>query len=611
MESRLNMYIQQSKSITQKPVSKTKTLLPLGLSLLGGIGGLEAQIIYSGTQNVPCALGGNSNRCYANIDLSGGNDFEFHRNHVGGMNFIQVDDVGGGGFSINGFHAQMAGGYAYPYANLAGVLIGAAGPWGFNAGQANSLSDNGFYPNHKWEPLPNGTTRFMGFKGVHAGTTKYGWMRLTKNSFGNYTIVDWAYENSGNPILTGATISLAADLSLVKSVNDNTPDQNQVVTFTIVLSNAGPNPATNAKVTDVVPTGMTFVVGSQTGPGTYSSTNPPVTGVNWQGLTIPSGGSVVLSFQATVTAAPATSITNFAQVTASAESDPDSTPNNGNIGEDDGDTETLTVNVLCPTASILSVTGPSSICPLGTANLKVMITGGVGPYTVVYTDGSSNFTLLNYVSGTNIPVMPSSTKTYSLISVTDAAMCLGTGNSGAPVVTVLPQATSSVLSVSGPSTICTGGTANLQVAITGGTGPFSVVYSDGTSNFTVPNYISGSNIPVMPAATKTYSLVSVTDLNLCAGTGNSGMPTVTVATNVFSSIADGDYASPSTWAGGCVPPNMILPGMTVNINHLVAHSGTITNNGIINGNITVNGVLKGTGTVTGNVINNGIVKPGN
>ncbi|MBK8567580.1 MAG: hypothetical protein IPN76_30745 [Saprospiraceae bacterium] len=166
----------------------------------------DAAIVYSGIQNVGCNLAGATARCYANINNAGGNDFSFHRNHVAAQIFIQVDEVPGGGFSLNGFHAQVVGNYVYPYANVSGVNIGPGGPWGFQAGQANSLSDNGFYPNHKWESLANGTTRFMGIRGTIGGNTHYGWMRLTKNGFGNYTIVDWAYDNSPNTsILTGST----------------------------------------------------------------------------------------------------------------------------------------------------------------------------------------------------------------------------------------------------------------------------------------------------------------------------------------------------------------------------------------------------------------------
>lgn len=205
-DSKLKNYAALSKALVLKPLKNPKFTVSLGAAFLSGLSATHAGIIYSGVQNVSCALVANTNRCYANINNAGGNDFEIHRNHVGGQVFIQIDEVAGGGFEINGFHAQVVGGYAYPYANAAGVVIGPAIPWGFNAGQANSLSDNGFYPNHKWEPLANGTTRFLGLRGLVGGQTRYGWMRLTKNAFGNFTLVDWAYETTGASITTGVTI---------------------------------------------------------------------------------------------------------------------------------------------------------------------------------------------------------------------------------------------------------------------------------------------------------------------------------------------------------------------------------------------------------------------
>jgi len=207
-DSKLRNYATLSKALVLKPLQNPKYALTLGAAFLSGLSATHAGIIYSGVQNVSCALAGNSNRCYANINNAGGNDFEIHRNHVGGQVFIQVDEVAGGGFDINGFHGQVVGGYVYPYANAAGVVIGPAVPWGFQAGQANSLSDNGFYPNHKWESLAAGTTRFIGFRGLLGGQTKYGWIRLTKNAFGSFTIVDWAYESTGASITTGVTLGV-------------------------------------------------------------------------------------------------------------------------------------------------------------------------------------------------------------------------------------------------------------------------------------------------------------------------------------------------------------------------------------------------------------------
>ena len=196
----------------------------------------------------------------------------------------------------------------------------------------------------------------------------------------------------------------------------------------------------------------------------------------------------------------------------------------------------LSVTVSNPaTASVLS--GTATICSGASTNLKVTITGGTGPFTVVYNDGSTNSTVNNYASGSNISVSPASTTTYSLVSVTDANGCASTGLSGTAVVTINQAATASVLS--GTATICQGNSTNLKVTITGGTGPFTVVYSDGSTNSTVNNYVSGSNISVSPASTKTYSLVSVTDANGCPSTGLSGTAIVTVGIPATSSVLSG------------------------------------------------------------------------
>jgi hypothetical protein len=92
---------------------------------------------------------------------------------------------------------------------------------------------------------------------------------------------------------------------------------------------------------------------------------------------------------------------------------------------------TVTVNTNS-TAAVLS--GTSTICS-GTANLQVAITGGTSPYTVVYSNGTSNATINSYISGSNISVSPTSTTTYTLVSVTSAKGCVGTGNTGSATVT--------------------------------------------------------------------------------------------------------------------------------------------------------------------------------
>lgn len=89
-----------------------------------------------------------------------------------------------------------------------------------------------------------------------------------------------------------------------------------------------------------------------------------------------------------------------------------------------------------PSSSIISNSGSANICGSGSATIKVNILGGVSPYTLVYTDGTSNFTVSNYISGTNISVSPASSTTYTIVSVTAANAAVGTGNSGSATVTV-------------------------------------------------------------------------------------------------------------------------------------------------------------------------------
>jgi len=86
-----------------------------------------------------------------------------------------------------------------------------------------------------------------------------------------------------------------------------------------------------------------------------------------------------------------------------------------------------------PSGSVLS--GTSSVCYNNYANVKVAVTGGVSPYTVVLDNGGGTFS--NYVSGSDIIVGPLTTsKTFGLVSVTDANGCLSAGLSGSAVISV-------------------------------------------------------------------------------------------------------------------------------------------------------------------------------
>ena len=125
-----------------------------------------------------------------------------------------------------------------------------------------------------------------------------------------------------------------ADLSLTKTVDDATPDVGGVVTFTVRVSNAGPDSATGVRVTDDLPVGL-LAVGVTPSVGTWNASS----GV-WDVGTLASGRSETLVIEAQVTTNG--TLTNVAQVAAADTFDPDSTPGNGDAGEDDQDSAAVT-----------------------------------------------------------------------------------------------------------------------------------------------------------------------------------------------------------------------------------------------------------------------------
>ncbi|MEA1874559.1 MAG: hypothetical protein U9N51_09065, partial [Bacteroidota bacterium] len=68
----------------------------------------------------------------------------------------------------------------------------------------------------------------------------------------------------------------------------------------------------------------------------------------------------------------------------------------------------------------LYASGNTTICEGENTTIAVSIEASVGPYTVVYSDGNSNFTVNNYhsdeTSDDDITVSPTTTTTYSLVS---------------------------------------------------------------------------------------------------------------------------------------------------------------------------------------------------
>jgi uncharacterized repeat protein (TIGR01451 family) len=123
---------------------------------------------------------------------------------------------------------------------------------------------------------------------------------------------------TGVPVNAGAS----ADIQVLKTASNATPGVGSSVTFTIQVTNAGPSAATAVQITDLLPTGLSFVSAAAS-TGTYL----PGSGV-WTIGAMPNGDVQTLAITATVTQ-PAP-ILNSAKKTGGNEFDP--VPDNNQSG---------------------------------------------------------------------------------------------------------------------------------------------------------------------------------------------------------------------------------------------------------------------------------------
>ncbi|KPM46550.1 Ig-like domain-containing protein, partial [Jiulongibacter sediminis] len=122
-----------------------------------------------------------------------------------------------------------------------------------------------------------------------------------------------------------------ADLSLVKTVNDPTPNVGDTVVFTIEVRNAGPNDGSGVQVKDYVPNGY-LNIHDISGGGIFSNDT-----IVWSGLNIPNDAIPLLTFKAVVLyPEEGVEFDNLAEITAADQYDPDSDPESGIDPDGDG-----------------------------------------------------------------------------------------------------------------------------------------------------------------------------------------------------------------------------------------------------------------------------------
>jgi len=158
---------------------------------------------------------------------------------------------------------------------------------------------------------------------------------ITPDNFNNTAEIVFADQfdtDSTNDNQTVSVTVLSADLSLNKTVDQDTVNWNDTVTFTVILNNTGPDNATNIVVTDSNPL---VDATNTTSLGTYD-------GTTWSISELGAGESATLTI--TGKAQGFFDVPNTAQVTDVDQFDPDSTPNNFQPSEDDQDSAVVDIN---------------------------------------------------------------------------------------------------------------------------------------------------------------------------------------------------------------------------------------------------------------------------
>lgn len=125
-----------------------------------------------------------------------------------------------------------------------------------------------------------------------------------------------------------------ADLDLVKTVDNATPNSGDTIVYTITVTNSGPGKTDDVVVQDNLPAGVAY--DSDDGGGAYDNTTGEWT-IGAMGV----GDIRILKITATVTGTG--TITNTAEVIKSTQPDPGSTPGNNEEAEDDQDSADIIV----------------------------------------------------------------------------------------------------------------------------------------------------------------------------------------------------------------------------------------------------------------------------
>lgn len=420
------------------------------------------------------------------------------------------------------------------------------------------------------------------------------------------TLMSTAMVNIGirfGDLATNPDPNIMADLRATKTASNATPGN--TVSFTLTVTNDGPSRATDVRLLDLLPVGLTFVSATPS-QGTYSTTADAAQPLaypagTWRVGTLNNGATATLTINASVTGT--TPITNWAQVSYADQYDPDSTPGSvvpPAVAQDDQASVTIT-----PSPDLGAVKTAASSFAVGTpATYSIAVNNTLGSLTT----GANTYTVtdllptgLTFVSAVgagwtcalNTPAAGDNVVGGSRMVCTNSApMTAGAGNANAITLTVLPAAAAAP-SVSNTATVSGGGepvsnngnnssTISTTVCIAGGcpdlilaktsVSTFSVgsnaVYTLTVSN--IGGLITSANITVTDTLPAGLTFVSGTGTgwNACTAAGQ----VVTCTRPALNTIAPGSPGSPTA-----------APSITLTVAVTAPAAPSVTNSAIVSG----------------------------
>lgn len=213
------------------------------------------------------------------------------------------------------------------------------------------------------------------------------------------------------------------------------------------------------------------------------------------------------------------------------------------------------VTVTQPPPVLATITGVTNISCYSNGNdsLKATATGGLAPYTYLWSPGGQ----------TNATVTGLIVATYT-VKVTDIDGC-STSNT----ISVVSTPVMNISIDEEPKTICKDSTGNLLAYLTGGTPPYKYVWSQGSTT---------SDITIKPASVSNYS-VTVADINGCTATSQIALqfgPPVSVGISGKTVICWGDSTTLCADVIGGTGGNTYLWGPNTNTNSCVKLAPTLS-----------------------------------